>query len=850
MSNRRTEMKVTKEIDSSTNEMAQFSPLHIESKTAATAVLLLNSVEEHILVKACNGIRIFAEKGEENKVSLVGLGALDPLCQLIAHSNVLVRRKAIITLGTMATSSEVKNALKEIEVIPSIVDSLSLEDVVVHEFATLCLASLSVDYDFKAKIIDSKGLPPLVQLLSSPDNDVQKNSLEVIYNLVQDQETSQEVHKLGVLHSLLDLLKSEFPVIQHLALKTLQYITTEEKTLITFREQQGLEKLMDILSNADFTDLHVEALQVFFNCLSDSESEQEIHQNGGLERLIEFILTSTEPEIHFIAIKCITRVAEKSDSPKLKKHNVEEILVNLLSAAEDNIVKAAICEAVKVMSPNQASKDCFRDRGAIPEIVKLLNSENVGLKEEATRALCGLTNSSNLNALAVFEAGGHKKLISQLCGGGPAIVANSAAALCNMAEQKVIRCSILSHGGIQALVEPLNSTSTQVLVNTLHCLLALACETKTRTQLQSAGGLQPLVNLLRSNDKEVLQNACIAIKTFASDEPTAAQIYQLGAMEMLQDINQSQNRRSRFSKMALITLLNFNLPVKYALMGHLASTDKITDGFYDVGKVQAVDKILTLEELSKQPVNNRRPIIFINSGVGRKPVTINEGREDASPEMPTSNKKSQKTPKKPVTKYEGREDASPEISTSKTSQKTPKKKKEDNSPKDMVFPLSPKDTPWEMKDDTTLQGLVKEVEESILSLDDEREKFAALARLVSEVMGGEVQMEKLHEFPWGLHLSELKVELQSNLIPIGLVRYGFFCHRALLFKFLADSIRLNCTLNRGEYNRAWNEVLLSPGDSSNDASSSEPAGYIVDLMHQPGRMLAVNTPATVQYQSI
>lgn len=46
----------------------------------------------------------------------------------------------------------------------------------------------------------------------------------------------------------------------------------------------------------------------------------------------------------------------------------------------------------------------------------------------------------------------------------------------------------------------------------------------------------------------------------------------------------------------------------------------------------------------------------------------------------------------------------------------------------MAFPLSPKDTPWEMKDDTTLQGLVKEVEESILSLDDKREKFAALAR--------------------------------------------------------------------------------------------------------------------------
>lgn len=137
-----------------------------------------------------------------------------------------------------------------------------------------------------------------------------------------------------------------------------------------------------------------------------------------------------------------------------------------------------------------------------------------------------------------------------------------------------------------------------------------------------------------------------------------------------------------------------------------------------------------------------------------------------------------------------------------------RKKKVDNTPKDKIPPERPKDTPWEMMDDVILQYLVKEVKESILPLDDEREKSAALARseliqspsvdaswfnnvcvcvaagvrLVSEVMGGEVQMEKLHEFPWLLHLSELKLELQSNVIPIGLIRYGFFCHRALLFK--------------------------------------------------------------------
>lgn len=55
-------------------------------------------------------------------------------------------------------------------------------------------------------------------------------------------------------------------------------------------------------------------------------------------------------------------------------------------------------------------------------------------------------------------------------------------------------------------------------------------------------------------------------------------------------------------------------------------------------------------------------------------------------------------------------------------------------------------------------------------------------RLVSEAMGGAVEMERLHEFPWVLHLSELKFQLQSNVVPIGLIRKGIYCHRALLFK--------------------------------------------------------------------
>ncbi|XP_020509800.1 armadillo repeat-containing protein 3 isoform X2 [Labrus bergylta] len=815
--------KVKKENETPGKET--FEPVLVEGRTPETVVLLLNSTEEDILVKACEAIHTFAEKGDENKVSLLGLGALEPLCKLISHNNKLIRRNALMVLGIMATNGDVQDVLKKMDTIPSIVDKLSPEeDVVVHEFATLCLASLSVDFICKVQISDNKGLPPLIQLLSSPDPDVKKNSLEIIFNLVQDYQSRLSVHELGGIPPLLELLMSDFPVIQHLVLKILHNVTTDEESRMTFREQQGFEKLMAILSNMEFNDLHAEALQVVSNCLSDSETLHLIQEDGGLTRLMEFILTPDTPDIQSNAVICITRVAQNSENRKLlHKQNIEKVLVELLSVPDVNVTTPT-CQAVSTMSNHPASKDSFRDLDGIPAVVQLLNNESLILREAATSALVSLTDSNQLNAFAVYEAGGHEVLVQQLCGSCPRTVANSAATLGNMAGQEVIRCSILSHGAIQALVEPLKSTNTQVLVSTAHCLAELTCDTESRAQLQSAGGLQPLINLLHSYHKEVLHNACMVINVCASDKSTAVEMCKLGALEMLQDINQSVNRRSSFSELAMNSLLNSNLSVKYSLTGHLAFTDNISNDFYDAGKACAGQRILTLEELSKQPVNQYRPVIVVNTTKAEETANVPE--------------ESQSNPS--------------ETDTTKADRRTPmrKKKKEDDRQKEEAEAESPAEKPLKMMDDISLQLLAKQAKESILPLNDEREQYSALARLVSTAMGGAVEMERLHEFAWVLHISKLKYMFQSNVVPIGFIRKGIYCHRALLFKCLADCIGLSCTLVRGEYNRAWNEVLLFDGTPSSNGRSPQPCRYIVDLMHQPGNLLKANSPAAEQYQTI
>ena len=60
--------------------------------------------------------------------------------------------------------------------------------------------------------------------------------------------------------------------------------------------------------------------------------------------------------------------------------------------------------------------------------------------------------------------------------------------------------------------------------------------------------------------------------------------------------------------------------------------------------------------------------------------------------------------------------------------------------------------------------------------------FVDLRRFVADKMGGEIERGKLMEFSWELHISQLKVDLQSNIIPLGKIERGIHYHRALLYK--------------------------------------------------------------------
>nr|XP_035162833.2 armadillo repeat-containing protein 3 isoform X4 [Callithrix jacchus] len=810
--------KIKKEVEPPPKDV--FDPLIIESKKAATVVLMLQSPEEEILAKACEAIYKFALK------------------------------------------DDVKKLLRELDVMNSVIAQLAPEEeVVIHEFASLCLANMSAEYTGKVQIFEHGGLEPLIRLLSSPDPDVKKNSMECIYNLVQDFQCRTTLQELNAIPPILDLLKSEFPIIQLLALKTLGVITNDKESRTMLRDHQGLDHLIKILETKELNDLHIEALAVIANCLEDMDTIVQIQQTGDLKKLLSFAENSTIPDIQKNAAKAITKAAYDPENRKLfHEQEVEKCLVALLGSENDG-TKIAASQAISAMCENSGSKDFFNNQG-IPQLIQLLKSDNEEVREAAALALANLTTCNPANANAAAEADGIDPLINVLSSKRDGAIANAATVLTNMAMQEPLRQNIQNHGIMHAIISPLHSANTVVQSKAALTVASMACDVEARTELKNSGGLEPLVELLRSKNDEVRKHASWAVMVCAGDELTANVLCRLGALDVLEEVNLSGSRKNKFSEAAYNKLLNNNLSLKYSQTGYLSSSDIINDGFYDYGRINPGTKLLPLKELCLQEPSDLRAILLINSKSDVSPPSSMEDKSDAGYGRSISSSSSLGRSSKDKSNAafgsptedksepaSGRNTVSKSATKEKGGRKGRGKKEEEKVKEEEEVMAVPKfvgegssDKEWCPPSDPDFSMYVYEVTRSILPITSIKEQIEVLAKYVAEKMGGKILKEKLPDFSWELHISELKFQLKSNVIPIGHVKKGIFYHRALLFKALADRIGIGCSLVRGEYGRAWNEVkLLNESQKGVIRGLPPPELYVVDLMFHPGGLMKLRS---------
>nr|KJB26519.1 hypothetical protein B456_004G245400 [Gossypium raimondii] len=106
-----------------------------------------------------------------------------------------------------------------------------------------------------------------------------------------------------------------------------------------------------------------------------------------------------------------------------------------------------------------------------------------------------------------------------------------------------------------------------------------------------------------------------------------------------------------------------------------------------------------------------------------------------------------------------------------------------------------------------------------------------LAELVTGNMGGPVKDANIILARWMERSTEFRTSLHTSVFPIGSINIGLSRHRALLFKVLADSIRLPCILVKGSHYTGVED------DAVNIIKLEDQREFLVDLMAAPGTLI-------------
>ncbi|XP_048777082.1 armadillo repeat-containing protein 3-like isoform X2 [Ostrea edulis] len=887
-----------------------FDAISVESRQAGTVVLMLSSPEEDVQSKACEAIYKFVDKCDENKKQLLDLGAGEALLKLMQSEDRIVRRNACMALGVMTANPDVRKFLrKREESVPAFIQLLAPEeDTVVHEFAALGISNMATEFSSKASIFESGGVDALVKCLSSSDPDVQKNSVEALAQMLLDYQSRAAIRDADGLNPLLEMLKSEFSIIQKLSLLALDRASQDSENRSTLRDLEAMTVLVDFVAHPEWNDLHVMAVMVLSNLLEDLESLELVKETGGLKRLVALItdqvppeeepkagtgkgekkagsraakksakgskkeesekdepppgeaIIPTLPDVKMCAAKAIARSARSAENRKiLHEQEAEKMLIHLLNH-ESTDVQTAAAQALGIMSENLLSKDSIREWEGLQPLIKLCNSDNGDVKESVTLALANLTTGNSSNCKEVSNLNGTETLIHLLADPRDEAVANTCCVLTNMATEEVLRSEAQGKGIVTALLEPLKSKNTRVQAKSSLAVAAYVCDVDSRSEFRNAGGIENMVQLLHSGNDEVRRNAAWALAVCAVDEPTAIEICKLGGMDLLQEIQVSGTRKNPFAEVALERLLDANLSAKYALTGQLSSTNVIEDGFYDAGQIRPNTKFMSIEDYCKQQLNDKRPVLFINAKAD--PVTTQssstqemEAKESSKTNVSGKSSRTGREGKGPTSPGRRRTSMIPDDNDRKSKQKEKEEKQREEElqaqlQKEAEALATSENQPFNPPTDSNLLKYLEEVTERILPLATAAEQVRALAQFVADKMGGPIEKGQLPNFSWELPLSQVKFELKSNVIPIGKIKAGIHIHRALLFKALADRIALPCTLTRGEYNRAWNEVMLPETPEQPGGQKFPPRSFIVDLIHQPGGIMRSDSPEAVTYKKL
>lgn len=795
-----------------------YLPVSIPISTPDTMVLLLRSKEDYVFYMACLALASFAEVGAENKLVVLGLGALEAAVARLAAAfgsgdepAMPVIHACTFLLCACVSESAVRQRLVGLGGLAPLVAVLALDDFVALENACLALGALARDYATAAELARLGGVKALLALLNLAESDLVVYAAIALAHCALEYGSRTAIRTENGLPQLLGLLSAQRAQLRMAAAVALARCTVDFESRGVIRAAGGLATVVALLREPASAFLHSDLSLLLANALDEPAGAALYTELGLVDVLYGLLASSHDTQVIRQALVALARLAlhAKSRSAVAAHEGFDALVLPLLESDEAPVLAAA---ARLVLNLTADTAICARLHGlqVIPLLVAMLLHDDGSVYAPALAALCGFAKQYEFRA-EIRGAQALTHVVALLCRphADASVLACACEVLTHMAQEHESRAllvgleampvlmGLLAAGGRAALpplaagvpapaaatpvagaataatptgaaspgitsaeppaahvLAPSAAVAPETACAVVRAIAGLAHDATARALFTTCGGADLLCPLLESSSIDVRRAAAWALSVACANESFAQQVSARGAIESLQALVHPSARDAERATDALSMLLKKNPSAKYALTSRLETDETTHTGFYDMGRTKT---FAPLADLAARRLDSRREVLLV-------------------------------------------------------------------------------DPP----NDPRLAAIIAAAQAGVAALEESADKGPAigvLARLVCEHMGGTRAPGDYNEFAeFEYELSALKVRVKSNVLPLGEITKGVFYHRALLFKVLADNLRLACTLERGEYMRAWNTMRVAG------------KACLVDLMFSPGALLVDGTDQAERYK--
>ncbi|XP_030750535.1 uncharacterized protein LOC115878252 [Sitophilus oryzae] len=785
------------------------------TKQVETSITILDSPEVDIVLEALLFISKYADLNKNNSVFLIKKGLIPKLTQNLSKNICILR----LSLRLFTEVLNFEEALNEID--QEIYDETFLQitdmfidhkDVHVRQYCIEILSKIAAMPRIAVLIFKIDLLSPVLENIKfSKNSTVQYYTLLLFFRLMDIPAAISAVPECNNYDP--------------------KKITSFKLSFLQdgFKTVHLVEKLLAIIMRDSREEQHEKAIQILLNCIQSEETSTYFIESIEFLELCQWIKTC-HPKYLTPLIEVFLKL---SSVPEIKQMlfdlSVEESVLYFFRYSNKFVINKT-CQTVSNLTTH---KYCCEQMltpviaSTLLDILNRQNDEEDPYNEIALKTIFHFIRRYN-RAIEIFMAKEFKPILLNYFLVKSKLIADESFA---MVLEIIYRC----------LVHPLYQQefiSSELFVELLTLfkestpsVSSLCCEILTsvlptqdfRKCFLQKNGPKTFLNVMENcQDVELLTQILYFLFSSLVYEDVAMAFLHGGLIRSLRKFDEFLKSKIPLIKKVLNMALGYYLPIKFFEMGRLEVTEKLPNRFYLINGPWTAP-FPFLDVLENIHVSPYQTIYVVDYSLEVVKENLPELKSQTSLLISKSYSKSFES--SPSIKK------SPENSNLTITS-------HDSGTFDINYggissdPYLPRYIYHIQKYEKYLQG-------------DIQTRCRFLAEYIDTLLCGPKEHltlpQKIHEYK--LQIECLKNKLGNNIIPIGYLRLGFHCERALLFKALADKVSIPCSLVKGNLKIYWNEVAVFEGLDTDEKVKF----YVVDLIEDLGNLMPVGSREANKY---